>query len=113
MKLFLNKYCNDTFNDNYTNNMILNNLDSLDSIDVFFEKTKFKRDPCSFTLLNESIDFRLELFKYFSNLSFDVKNNLSETETNSLFKFLKKKPFKGCKFFENSETRIRKKKNCL
>ena len=94
MKLFLNKYCNDTFNDNYTNNMILNNLDSLDSIDVFFEKTKFKRDPCSFTLLNESIDFRLELFKYFSNLSFDVKNNLSETETNSLFKFLKKKPFK-------------------
>ena len=95
MKFFLNKYYNNTCNmDSFDSSISQIISNDSDSIDIFFTKTKILKDTFSFSLLNESIDFRLELFKYFSNLKFDIKNNLSDSEIKYLFKFIKNKPFK-------------------
>ena len=94
MKLFLNKYYNNSFNNNSIDSSLINNItDDVDSI-FFFKKTKFFKYPSSFNLINESIDFRYELFKHFSNLKFDINNNFTNSEIVCLFKFLRVKPFK-------------------
>jgi len=96
MKLFLHKYCNNSSNFNAIDSVLLNNLSSVssDSIDVFFNKTKFLRDPLSYPLLNESIDFRYEIFNHFSDLKFNIKNNLNDCEIKYLYKFIREKSFK-------------------
>jgi len=95
MKLFLHKYCNNSLNFNSIDSVFLNNLNNdSDSIDIFFNKTKFLKDPLSFPILNESIDFRHEIFKHFSDLKFNITNNLNNDEIKYLFEFIKTKPFK-------------------
>ena len=96
MKIFLQKYCNNSSNFNAIDSVLLNNLSTVssDSIDVFFNKTKFLRDPSSHPLLNESIDFRYEIFNHFSDLKFNIKNNLNECEIKYLYKFIREKSFK-------------------
>ena len=96
MKIFLQKYCNNSSNFNAIDSVLLNNLSTVssDSIDVFFNKTKFLRDPLSYPLLNESIDFRYEIFNHFSDLKFNIKNNLNECEIKYLYKFIREKSFK-------------------
>jgi predicted GIY-YIG superfamily endonuclease len=43
---------------------------------------------------NETIDFKYEFYKYISNSKFNYKHNLSISEINSLYFFVKNKPFK-------------------
>lgn len=98
--LYLKKFCNfSLFNSNETDELNLNNhfeVDSnnLDCLDIFFKKCKFAKDPKNFPLLSESIDFRFEFFNYISQFKFKLRNNISIKNINSIFKYIRSKPFK-------------------
>ncbi len=93
-KSFLNSFQNSTSTSEIELNITsTSNSETCSSLDCFFKKVK--KSPIPFSILEtETIDFKFDFYKYISTCNFTYKKNLSFSQIESLFYFVKNKPFK-------------------